>query len=41
MRWLDRITDSMEMNLSKPWERVEERGVWHATWGHKESDMTE
>ena len=31
MRWLDSITDSMNMNLSKPWEIVENRGAWHAT----------
>jgi len=30
MRWLDRITDSMAMNLSKLWEIVEDRGTWHA-----------
>ena len=30
MKWLDSITDSMHMNLSKPWEIVE-RGVWHTT----------
>ena len=30
MRWLDNITDSMGMNLSKLWETVEDRGVWHA-----------
>ena len=30
MRWLDSITDSMDMNLSEFWEMVEERGAWHA-----------
>ena len=30
MRWLDSITDSMVMNLSKLWEIVEDRGSWHA-----------
>ena len=30
MRWLDSITDSMDMNLSRPWEIVEDRGAWHA-----------
>ena len=27
---LDSITDSMDMNLSKLWEIVEDRGAWHA-----------
>ena len=30
MRWLDSITDTMEMNLSKLWEIVKDRGVWCA-----------
>ena len=31
MRWLDSLTDSMDMNLSKLWKIVEYRGAWHAT----------
>ena len=29
MRWLDSVTNSMDMNFSKLWEIVKERGVWH------------
>ena len=31
IRWLGSITDSMDMNLSKLWERVADREPWHAT----------
>ena len=37
-RWLDGITDSMDLNVNRLREKVKNREAWHSPWSHQELD---
>ena len=41
IRWLDGITESVDVNLSKLWEMVKDRGAWHAAVHEVEKSWTQ